>query len=283
MIDKKAAFLKTSYFFILTILVLPFVQQYFSIFKIENLNGAYALKKEAHFSVSDYLNEIYQPIKENHFNENFGFRYYFVKINNQVQYSVFKNTKSTGTIMGKKGYLFQEDYIKAYYGIDYLGDEKIKEQVSKIKKAQKLLKSKNIDLIIVFAPGKAFFYPEYIPTPSHQTKKLNTNYSFYVKEFLNNNINLIDFQDWFIQQKKVSNFPLFPKNGIHWSKYGEVLAADSIIKYIQIKRKIQMPKIEIKQIELSDKMRDTDDDLEKNLNLIFNIDDVKMAYPIFEI
>ena len=44
-----------------------------------------------------------------------------------------------------------------------------------------------------------------------------------------------------------------------------------------------MPKIEIKQIELSYKMRDTDDDLEKNLNLIFNIDDVEMAYPIFRI
>ena len=276
-------FLKATYFILLILLVLPLIQQYFSVVKVDALSGAYEPKKEAKFSISNYLNEVYQPLKEDHFNENFGFRNYFVTINNQFQYSAFKNTKSTGTIIGENGFLFQENYIKAYYGTDFLGETKIKEQVLKIKKAQDLLKAKNIDLIIVFAPGKASFYPEYIPDSFHQTKKRNTNYSSFSKEFLENNINFIDFQSWFLQLKKTSKYPLFPKNGIHWSKYGELLAADSMIHYIGNKREIQMPQIKIERLEISNKMRDTDDDLEKNLNLIFNIEDLEMAYPLFDI
>lgn len=276
-------FLKVTYFILLILLVLPLIQQCFSVFKVDALSGAYEPKKEAKFSMSNYLNEIYQPLKEDHFNENFGFRNYLVRINNQFQYSNFKNTKSTGTIIGKEGFLFQENYIKAYYGTDFLGDTKIKEQVLKIKKAQGLLKTKNIDLIIVFAPGKASFYPEYIPNSFYRPKESNTNYSSYTKEFLENSVNFIDFQNWFLQLKKQSKYPLFPKNGIHWSKYGELLAADSMIKYIGIKREIQIPQIKVDRLIISNMMRDTDDDLEKNLNLLFNLKDLDMAYPLFDI
>ncbi len=61
------------------------------------------------------------------------------------------------------------------------------------------------------------------------------------------------------------------------------MAADTIVKYIQSIRKIEIPKILIESIEISYTMRDTDDDIEKAMNLLFNIPDLEMGHPYFKI
>ena len=97
-------------------------------------------------------------------------------------------------------------------------------------------------------------------------------------------VHLLDFHEWFREMKKKSQHPLFPKTGIHWSKYGEVLAADSIINYINtIQKKKYVPKLLISEIQISSEMRDTDDDIEDGMNLLFEIQDLQMGYPQLKI
>ncbi len=84
--------------------------------------------------------------------------------------------------------------------------------------------------------------------------------------------------------KSTSPYPLFPKTGIHWSKYGEVVAADSIIKYINsIQREKKVPELMIGDIETSINIRGNDDDIEKGMNLLFDIGDLQMGYPKFKV
>ena len=99
----------------------------------------------------------------------------------------------------------------------------------------------------------------------------------------NDSINLLDFYSWFMNMKSSSDYPLFPKTGIHWSKYGEFLVADSIIKYINSKNnQLLKSEIIINNIDYSTRILDTDDDIEKGMNLLFNIKDLKMGYPNFQ-
>ena len=56
------------------------------------------------------------------------------------------------------------DYIRSWLAIDYPGDSFIEKKLQRTKYVQEYLKrEKGIDLVIVFEPGKASFYPEYIP------------------------------------------------------------------------------------------------------------------------
>ena len=72
---------------------------------------------------------------------------------------------------------------------------------------------------------------------------------------------------------------MYPKCGTHWSTYGAYLAADTLLKFIEHQRKIDMPDIKVRSMELCDKPRFSDDDLEKTVNLFFSISQPKLAYP----
>ncbi|MFC2097631.1 hypothetical protein ACFLSI_04780, partial [Bacteroidota bacterium] len=159
----------------------------------------------------------------------------------------------------------------------------ITDKVQKLKMVQLALKNRNIDLLVVLAAGKGTFYSEFIPKKFSPKNKTISNYDVYLEELKKNMVNHIDFNQWFLEMKDTASYPLFPKCGIHWSVYGNVLAADSIIKYIQSLRKINMPEIRIEKIELPDSVRHPDDDIERGMNLLFNIPDLKMAYPSFKI
>ena len=79
-------------------------------------------------------------------------------------------------------------YIKSFYGVGFLGDKKIEKKVNKLKSVQDTLKKLNIDLIVVIAPGKGLFYPEYIPEDYLTGDSTKTSYKSYIKSFKKNKI-----------------------------------------------------------------------------------------------
>lgn len=275
---------KNILFIILIILFFtPLIQGRLKLFDVTKLHKVKTEKKQPIFSFNNWFNGVYQAEKEEFFNENFGFRNTCVRINNQIDYSFFNKANAKGVIIGKKGYLFERVYIKSFYGVGFLGDKKIEKKVNKLKSVQDTLKKLNIDLIVVIAPGKGLFYPEYIPEDYLTGDSTKTSYKSYIKSFKKNKISFIDFNKMFLQMKGISPYPVIPKTGIHWSRYGSLLAADSIIRFIENKRDIKMPQIKTDSINLGKEIKYYDNDLEKAMNLFYKIPNVKMAYPKFKI
>ena len=69
------------------------IMHYFTIFpykKLEPLKGAIEYGKDTTFSIKSWLSEDYQHVKEKYINENFAFRSTFVRLHNQLQFSLFK-------------------------------------------------------------------------------------------------------------------------------------------------------------------------------------------------
>lgn len=274
---------KFLFYVIIILLILPIVQEKTNVIKVNPLKGSFQSEKIVEFSFQDWFEGIYSTKQDRYLNENFGFRNLFVRLYNQIQYSLFREAKANGVIIGKESYLYEENYILSYLGRDFIGEDKIKNRVEKLTKITDTLKTKNIDLLVILAPGKGSFYPEYIPEKYNPNYKTTTNYEVYKKIMLERNINLLDFYSWFINMKTLSKYPLFPKTGIHWSKYGEILVADSIIKYVNSKnRQLLKSEIIINDISYSTAVFDTDDDIEQGMNLLFNIKDLKMGYPDFK-
>jgi hypothetical protein len=165
-----------------------------------------------------------------------------------------------------------------------VGEEKVQDTMKKMKFIADKLKEKNIDLIIVFAAGKGTYFPEFYPAPYDTMQKVGpTNYERYTELAAQYDIPHIDFNKYFLQMKDTSSYPLYPKCGIHWSKYAELMVSDSIVRYIEDNRGVNMNHIVVDEINWRSKNLDSDYDIGNGLNLLFQLDTYPMAYPEFHV
>lgn len=251
---------------------LPFI-------KIMPLRGAITKVEQPKLNAASWFSEDFQSQAEKYLNQNFGFRNFFVRLNNQLKYSLFNAAQANGVIIGKQNYLYEESYILAYLGKDFIGEEAIADQMQKLKFVQDALKTRNIDIILVLAPGKGSFYPEFIPDKYDIRDKSITNHQVYVEQAKLNQVNYIDFSTWFLNQKDTSTYHLYPKTGIHWSYYGANIATDSLVSYIESLRNIDMPDMVWDTIEVRNNLYGVDNDIEKGMNLLSSIPNYPMPYP----
>lgn len=263
---------------IFILLFIPLLQMQFSVFNIKPLNGAIKKIDKPKFTTASWFSEDFQSQTEKYLNQQFGFRNWFVRLNNQIKYSFFNKAQANGVIIGKENYLYEESYITAFYGKDFIGKDAIEDQMQKLRFIQDTLKSRGIDIILVFAPGKGSFYPEYIPD-RYDTIKGITNHQVYVEQAKLFGINHIDFSTWFVSKKDTSRYCLYPKTGIHWSYYGMNLATDSLVSYIENVKNIDMPDLVWETIEMKKDLYGVDNDIEKGMNLLSSISNFEMPYP----
>jgi hypothetical protein len=264
---------------IIGLLFLPMIQHKFRFFEETPLNGSYAYSTKPELNMENWFSGMYQEGQDKYIQEHTGFRPGWFRLYNQWNYFLFNKANAHGVIIGKEDFLYEENYIKAYYGTDFLGDQKIEEITSKWKSLQDTLARKGIDLVVIFAPGKASFYPEYIPDRYRKAKTQKTNYQVFKKQFDTHAVNYIDMHSWFESMKKDSKYPLFPRTGIHWSAYGQFLAADSISGFVSTRLKTEIPEFVLDGIALSDSSQLGDDDVEDGMNIFSDIPDFKLAYP----
>lgn len=263
--------------FLIFLLVFPFIQAQFKLIKEKPLKGAVTIAANVKPTIKGWFNTDYQVKKEEYLNDAFGFRSTFVRINNQIAFSLFKKANARGVIVGKEKYLFEESYIKAWYGQDLIETDTISRRMKQLKVIQDTLALRKKTLILVLAADKGSYFPEYFPA-QYDTVKGPTNYETYVRYASENGINLIDFNRYFLENKTISRFPLYSKYGIHWTFYGSCLAADSILSFIEKARQIDMPDFKWSVIDLK-KARGDDYDIGAGLNLIFKLKREKLAYP----
>jgi hypothetical protein len=262
---------------LLLLFIVHFTQYQFSWKYVKPLNCYYLDTQKSKFSWKDWFSGAFQETKDNYLNDHFGFRNFFIRLNHQLRFSLFNKAKTAWVTVGKENYLYEFNYIKAFYGTDFIGNDSIEKRMHKLKLLQDTLNHLGKTLIVVLAPGKGAFYPEYIPEESHQKRSI-TNLEIYRQYIKKLKINTLDFHRYFIDNKKQSPYPLYPQYGIHWSIYASCLAANSIVRYIEKLRHITIPHIYWEKIVMS-APRYRDRDIADALNLFFSPKTFEMAYP----
>lgn len=268
------------YGLLMLMLGLPLIQRTIPIFDEIPLNGAFNIPSNPSISLDSVLKGTYQDAYNNYFEHTIGFRPLLVRINNQMALSVFDTALANGVVIGKNDYLYEINYIKAYKGWDYQGDEVIETHAKKAAFVFNKLSEAGKTLLFVFAPGKASFYPEYIPEKyMERPSGKRTNLQAFTEKFGKYGLPYIDFNNWFMQMKDTATYPLYPQCGIHWSAYGVALATDSLIQYIEKDRNIDMVDFNWDGFDLPDTLRNPDYDIAEGMNLLFEIPHYPMAYP----
>ena len=267
---------------ILLVLLTPMIEYKFQLVKtgpVIDLIGAIVPAQDTVLTMNGWLSGNFQNKKEKYLNENFGFRTLGVRINNQIAFSLFSKTKAHGVEVGRNDYLYEKEYIEAYLGQNFVGDSPINERLRKLKFLQDTLAKLGKSIILVYAAGKGSYYPEFFPEKYDGIKKGRTNYETYIKKTKELGINHIDFHKYFNDNKTTSPYPLYPQHGIHWSTYGGCLAGDSIIKFIEKKRNIDIPEFYWKEVKVETE-RDMDYDVGAGMNLLIQFKRGPMGYPV---
>ncbi len=260
------------------ILILPVIEKHVNYFETKPLSGYVAPLDDVYLSLESWFSADFQERQDKVLAENFGFRNTLVRLYNEANYSLFHKSSSPYLVVGKEDYLYEEWYIKAHYGLDYIGADSIRKKLEMLKRVQDTLTALNKTLITIYAPGKAAFYPEFIPYKWTKLKKDSNNISVFEPLSKRLGINHIDFHSFFIEQRGKLPYPLYPKNGTHWSFYGMCLAADSMVKYIENSCGIDMPNVYWDSV-VADTEREYDYDIANAMNLYNSAKGLEMGYP----
>lgn len=278
---------KVLFGLLMLVLIVPPIQHKFKIFKVIPLEGAIEKVERPVLTLQTWLEGTYQEKRTDYLNQNVGFRNSMVRTYNQMSFSLYKVARANGVVIGKDNYLYEQNYINAYYGEDFQGEKAIHEQIEKLEKVSDTLSKLGKYVVVLLAPGKASFFPEYLPKknwgPAKQKFIPNTNLVSYAQNLKESSIPYLNLNKYFIEQKGKMLHPLFPKTGIHWSKYGEIVMADTLIHFMNALKNIELPNVVVDSYNVTDDAWDTDDDIERGMNLLFNIPDNVMGYPAFRV
>jgi len=275
--EKNKHYINLCLVFLL-IIGIPALQSLTHLFPENKLNGVVANQPLPKLNWDNWYHFRYQPKLNAQIEQHFGFRTSFVKLYNQLDYSLFHQAHGAGIVLGKKNYLFEEWFITAYYGKDFVGEDKIKKTVSQVKQARDYFKNIGKELMVVIAPGKADFFPEFIPDHWKDTLR-KTNYQEMSASLSAAGIPLLDFNKLFVAMKDTASCLLFPKTGTHWSHYGSRLATDSLSGFVSALLKRRLPDIHLGPSSPADTLVAPDGDLESLMNLYFPLSQEPLCYP----
>lgn len=255
------------YFSILGCLVFPYLQKKKNFFSIAPLKGTIENFEKPKLTLAALKSGEYQEQFNKYIDHNFGARPYLIRLLNDLKFRLFHQSDAPGVVVGKYNYLYLTSYTNNYMGLNFIGQSKVDENVRKLKQIQDTLKNQGVDLIVIFAPGKASFYSEFLPEYMNKQKKAETNHSAYSAAFIKSGVNYLDLNSWFLSLKRKTRYALYPELGVHYTPHGTYLTTDTLVRYIEHLRKIDLPDVTSYRVYLSDSLREQEHDVEELMNL----------------
>lgn len=261
---------------LLVALSLPALQGWLDWLPEQPLNGAYYRHPEPTWTAENWFKAEAQRQTEAYAKQQFGGQASLVRWHNQYLYQWFRQSPNAYFFLGKEGYWYEKTYTDAYEGVDYEGRQGVREKVEHLEVIQQELAKRGKTFVLLLAPSKARYVPEFLPDWCHPGD--STNYATFLEEIQGKNLNIIDVNAWFQAEKATTPYPLFPKNGTHWSVYGMYKVVDSLLHYLDGVTGQDLPEVVLDSIWTTTWHQDPDNDIEWLLNLHYPLPRDYLAY-----
>ena len=265
----------------LGLLIFPQVQTKYHLFAEKPLNGVYRHAIEPVNSWNSWIDGKYQDSLSKYLNENIGTHNTLVRINNQVNFSLFRFYNEKNFLVGEKNYLFEDYYINAYKGLDFIGYANMRKRVEGLQLLQERLKNLGITFIYVIEPSKVGIYPEYVPEYCHLVKPDTSNY-IALSEILAEpryKINYIDFYRYFKLIRDTVSYPLYPVAGVHWSTYSsQTMVTDSLLRFMEHASGRHLLPFRLSEVTWTKDLIPPDNELAETMNLLLPFPFEPMPY-----
>ena len=165
--------------FLLLLLLLPALQAKLGWINDMPLDGVFEVAPHPELSAAGLRDNSYQPALEQYLEDRIGFRGLLIRLRNQLGYSVFDESRAASLAVGRDKHLFGWDYINAYLGRSFVGEDVVRFNVRRLRSVQDSLARHGVPLVFVIAPSKVTFMPENLPWRARQQPRTRTNYAAY--------------------------------------------------------------------------------------------------------
>jgi len=225
------------------------------------------------FTIQDWLNHRFQDSASKWFSRYFGARGLFVKLGNQVNYSLFDTSymNNQSIIIGKQSQLYEAPYINDYCKlVRPMPLELVEARVKKIAETQDRLGKHGIAFVLLITPSKAAIYPEFIPDIfCSSPKPTNRDYENFVPLLDQYKINYIDGHTITLAAKAREPAPVFTQGGTHWNYLGAYYTVERLLTMIEALTSQSIGRLSLQHLEIDHKPSVKEDkDLADLLNLI---------------
>ena len=276
----KRSLVKTVLFALTAVLLSAFaIQKKTEVWSFRPLEGVFVHPPQPDWSFKTFRTGEYQSQLESYLKESFGLREPLIRLYNQYLWDFYRKTfvSIDQLVFGKDEWLYEPGAVGDYYQRQffYFAEDSAKmasmltKEAQRLRLLQEVLETHGTHLLVCQVPSKDLIYPEYLPADQ------DTNYIgqprisprfFNEEEYTRLGVNHLNLEQYFLQMKDTADFLLFPKTGMHWSRYASLYAADTLIRYMEHLGEVNMKNFVIENRELDDP-RGADNDLECLLNL----------------
>jgi hypothetical protein len=258
-------------FIIPAIGLLTFILTWINFFQSSANNHVFAGDAEnIHYpglSAKSLQSHEFQKYIEALISKNLRLRNFFISVNSQLYYSLFKKSfaENSQIIVGKNNQLFEMGYITAYCQPRAMTDESHNQLVdwaNKIKILSDYFNGRGQTFIYVMTPSKAEYMPTAIPDRFHcQNTGISTHINEIKKLLDARRVRYIDGPALMMDATRKYGISMFPQGGIHWNWLGSSLAANDILRAINADKKFKLPMLNFKYTLGKVDRHDSDDDL----------------------
>lgn len=233
-----------------------------TLFKITNicvdaqLMGYFDSYERPKFSMGNFKNGIYQTGFENWLNTSLLPRGYFIKLYNQIQYSLFDEGNR---IIGKDGSIFEMTYVSDFLSLDVSEDfgiamkdnrASLERYVDQLESVASKLEAIDKHLLVYITPSKATYESKKIPYKYLVQKDDSKErcISYFKNLMAGRDIEYLDYNTILAPDE---DYPIFYNTGIHWSRPAEQEMSVAIINELK-KYNVGIRNIELKALRESE-------------------------------
>ncbi|MEZ4772887.1 MAG: hypothetical protein R3D00_06870 [Bacteroidia bacterium] len=246
---------------------------------IVQLSGSFYPTKKLPLKLDTWFSGQYVSRMNEYAKENYPVRPWFVRANNQLDYSLFNHSANQRIVVGKNGELYDKTYIDAWLGKDLIANDSAESLVRKIANLQDYLQPFNTRVLVITPPGKPTFMPEMIPGHYLKNPQITTNREQFTRLLDQYHVPNIDYSQ-FPEVQKETDIRLYPRTGLHWSHWGAAIAADSMRSKALSLTGLYLPEMTYSP-QTYYQRNDTDWEVERAMNLLFAIPGNQATKPVY--
>lgn len=234
------------------------------------LNGVTDASERQYDTFQDCWTGKAQNEIEQQYNNSFGGRRFFIKLRNQLMYSIFNKSSNKYVLMGKDKYLFEHAYVERELSYSRANNEEIDANIEKLVELDNILKEKNKELFIFVTPSKGHYCRDKIPNYYFSLPKVSddNDYDYFIKRIENTTLSYFDSRSYIDSQTETNlNAPCFYKTGIHWSYSYAYLCTKGFLDMANAKSRFDLGDFSFEEHKLNEPVH-PDADLYLTLNLL---------------
>ncbi len=211
---------------------------------------------------------------EDNLSARIGFYNLWVRLDNQVNYSLFGETQrrpvGTHVVAGPDDWLYEHHYITYAVKPGHMREAEMRRSLELMRRVQDKLAARGVPFLLVVAPSKVEVYPEKVPTVywgGRDHTQVTTNFELGRPLFEEYGINLYDGPARFAEWKRSMPDHLFTRSGTHWSYYSAYHVLNDLRERLNPAMRQPLPEFRLRSLRSRNPLG-TDEDLLALMNLL---------------